>query len=151
MTVHDKLQIYENRAELYVALFDDIHHTFHLIREAIHEWLVAHDASAALRDRVDVMLALDKALCPRKGNPSVEIHQFDADAPAIIRALEAMDLPPTAAFDGSSALRVNYPGGVGTVLKDPDGGSWMRGDWSLVAEFSREMAAESVVNVVLNG
>jgi hypothetical protein len=62
-----------------------------------------------------------------------------------------MDLPPTAAFDGSSALRVNYPGGVGTVLKDPDGGSWMRGDWSLVAEFSREMAAESVVNVVLNG
>ncbi|HNN87222.1 MAG: radical SAM protein [Pseudomonadales bacterium] len=151
MTVHDKLQIYENRAELYVALFDDIHHTFHLIREAIHEWLAAHDASAALRDRVDVMLALDKALCPRKGNPSVEIHQFDADAPAIIRALEAMDLPPTAAFDGSSALRVNYPGGVGTVLKDPDGGSWMRGDWSLAAEFSREMAAESVVNVVLNG
>lgn len=149
MTVHDKLQIYENRAELYVALFDDIHHTFHLIREAIHEWLAAHDASAVLRDRVDVMLALDKALCPRKGNPSVETHQFDADAPAIIRALEAMDLPAVDDFMASSSLRVAYPGGVGTVLKDPDGGSWIRGDWSVATEVPREMAAESVVNLFL--
>ncbi|MEZ5436120.1 MAG: hypothetical protein R3E67_06180 [Pseudomonadales bacterium] len=150
MTVHDKLKIYENRAELYVALFDDIEHTFKIISSAIHEWLHAHDADAALHARVDTMLALDKALCPRKGNPSTEMHVFDADAPSIIRALEAMDLPAAGDFIGSSTLRVAYPGGVGTVLKDPDGGSWMRGDWSVATEASRMGEAEAVVNLFLS-
>ena len=149
MTVHDKLQIYENRAELYVALFDDIDNSFHIISAAIHEWLDAHDAEPALHKRVDVMLALDKALCPRKGNPSTEVHHFAADAPSIIRALEAMDLPTVDDFMANSSLRVAYPGGVGTVLKDPDGGSWIRGDWSVATEVTREMAAESVVNLFL--
>lgn len=131
LTIHDKLQIYENRAELYVALFDDIRHTFALVREAVHEWLHSHGADAELFRRVDLMLALDMALCPRKGDPSTESHHFEANAPDIIRALEAMDLPSTTDFSGHSSLLVEYPGGVGTVLKDPDGGSWMRGHWAV--------------------
>jgi hypothetical protein len=131
LTVYEKLKIYENRAELYVALFDDIEKTFAIIREAVHDWLGSHGADAELYRRVDLMLALDMALCPRKGNPSTEYHHFAADAAAIIRAMEAMDLPPAASFAGHITLKVDYPGGVGTVLKDPDGGSWMRGDWSV--------------------
>lgn len=150
MTVYEKLKIYENRAELYVALFDDIDSTFHIISAAIHEWLNVHTASAVLHDRVDVMLALDKALCPRKGNPSTETHHFSSDAPSIIRALEAMDLPPEHAFASDSALSVNYPGGVGTVLKDPDGGSWMRGDWSVATGMSRGVETESIVSVFIS-
>lgn len=132
LTVHDKLKIYENRAELYVALFDDINVTFTIISEAVHEWLNSHHADNELHRRVDLMLALDRALCPRKGNPSTEIHTFDANAEAIITSLEAMDLPAQDAFSGNSQLSVDYPGGVGTVLKDPDGGSWMRGSWTTV-------------------
>lgn len=146
LTVHEKLKIYENRAELYVALFDDINKTFAIIRDAVHDWLRSHGAEAALYHRVDLMLALDMALCPRKGNPSTEFHAFDADAEAIIRSMEAMDLPEPAAFTGSSCLRVSYPGGVGTVLKDPDGGSWMRGDW--VAALPGEQPDESVVHIL---
>ena len=132
MTVHDKLRVYENRAELYVALFDDIHHSFGLIRDAIHGWLDEHGAAAELYRRVDLMLALDRALCPRKGTPSTEIHAFDCDAAEVIRALEAMDLPAEVHLTGHTSLAVDYPGGVGTVLKDPDGGSWMRGDWRVL-------------------
>jgi hypothetical protein len=77
------------------------------------------------------------------------VHHFAADAPSIIRALEAMDLPTVDDFMANSSLRVAYPGGVGTVLKDPDGGSWIRGDWSVATEVTREMAAESVVNLFL--
>ncbi len=150
LTVHEKLKIYENRAELYVALFDDIDLSFALIREAINEWLVEHGASAALHQRVDWMLDLDKALCPRKGNPSTEIHHFSCDAPRIIQALEAMDLPPAAAFQGDSSLTVKYPGGVGTVLKDPDGGNWMRGDWSLTNETMINVMDATQVGAVLS-
>lgn len=132
MTIHDKLRVYENRAELYVALFDDLPHAFRVIREAVHDWLREHGATQELYRRVDLMLALDMALCPRKGNPSTEVHTFDGNAPAVIRALEAMDLPATEDLMGHSSLAVDYPGGVGTVLKDPDGGSWMRGDWRAV-------------------
>ncbi|MCC7516541.1 MAG: B12-binding domain-containing radical SAM protein [Pseudomonadales bacterium] len=132
MTIHDKLRVYENRAELYVALFDDLPRAFSVIREAVHGWLQEYDAVQALYHRVDLMLALDMALCPRKGNPSTEIHTFDGNASAVIRALEAMDLPAVEDLAGHSTLAVDYPGGVGTVLKDPDGGSWMRGDWRVV-------------------
>lgn len=132
LTVYDKLKIYENRAELYVALFDDINVTFTIISEAVHDWLNSHHADNELHRRVDLMLALDRALCPRKGNPSNEIHTFDANAEIIITSLEAMDLPAQDAFFGNSQLSVDYPGGVGTVLKDPDGGSWMRGSWTTV-------------------
>ncbi|MBK8288913.1 MAG: hypothetical protein IPK95_10025 [Cellvibrionales bacterium] len=92
----------------------------------------SHGAGEELYRRVDLMLALDLALCPRKGNPSVEFHQVEGDARCIIKALEAMDLPDSNAFEGFSELQVDYPGGVGTVLKDPDGGSWMRGNWTVV-------------------
>lgn len=144
LTVHDKLKIYENRAELYVALFDDIAGTFNIIRAAVHEWLHSHGADSKLYQRVDLMLALDLALCPRKGNPSVEFHQIDGDATAIIKALEAMDLPESTMFEGYSELQVEYPGGVGTVLKDPDGGSWMRGHWTVKSP----SAADDSVRVV---
>jgi tRNA A37 methylthiotransferase MiaB len=132
MTIYDKLKVYENRAELYVKLFEDIKASFAIMREAVHEWLAEHGASEDLYRRVDLMLALDLALCPRSGNPSTEIHTFACDAPAVIRSMEAMDLPSPESLTGYSELAVDYPGGVGTVLKDPDGGSWMRGDWRIV-------------------
>jgi hypothetical protein len=137
LTVYEKLKIYENRAELYVALFDDIERTFTIIREAVHGWLGSHGAEPGLYGRVDLMLALDMALCPRKGNPSSEFHQFEGNAEAIICSMEAMDLPDLSHFSGHSCLKVDYPGGVGTVLKDPDGGSWMRGNWTSVKSGER--------------
>jgi hypothetical protein len=146
LTIYEKLKIYENRAELYVALFDDIEKTFSIVREAVHEWLLSHGANDELYRRVDVMLALDMALCPRKGNPSTEVHTFNCDAVSVITSLEAMDLPSYALFTGSSALKVDYPGGVGTVLKDPDGGSWMRGNWQ-VCDTAAETARVQVVNL----
>jgi hypothetical protein len=39
-----------------------------------------------------------------------------------------MELPPDDAFaPQSTSLMIKHPGGVGEVLKDPDGGSWFRG------------------------
>lgn len=148
LTVYEKLKIYENRAELYVALFDDIEKSFSIVREAVHEWLHSHGADAELYRRVDLMLALDMALCPRKGNPSMEVHAFDCNAAGIITSLEAMDLPSKELFAGHSALKVEYPGGVGTVLKDPDGGSWMRGNWQVCDAGSVVAAAGDMVQVV---
>ncbi|HQQ62347.1 MAG TPA: radical SAM protein [Pseudomonadales bacterium] len=151
LTIYEKLKIYENRAELYVALFDDIEKSFSIVREAVHEWLLSHGANDGLFRRVDLMLALDMALCPRKGNPSTEVHTFDCDAAGIITSLEAMDLPSEGLFAGHSVLKVDYPGGVGTVLKDPDGGSWMRGNWQVCDQdvaVHPAVAKAQVVNLV---
>ena len=124
----DRMQVYESRDDLYLAMLADREAAFAIIRDVLDRWLTDHAAVAPLRAQVFAALALDEAFCPRPG-PSHDLRaRFAFDAGRAALHLERMELPPAAAFERDEVmLRIHHPGGVGVVLSTPDGGRWMRG------------------------
>jgi hypothetical protein len=80
--------------------------------------------------RVEATLSLDEAFCPRVGKARAIKRSFDFDAALVEHHLMRMELPPDSAFEkrGFVELEIDHPACVGEVLKDPDGGSWMKGN-----------------------
>ncbi len=122
------LLAYEQRAENYLRFVAERERVFEVIGEVLASELAAAGA-ADLAEPVLRTLALDEALCPRTGAPADIVRQFDFAAGRVIQALTAMDLPEPTALSGGAgvALTFDHPGRVGEVLRDPDGGEWMRG------------------------
>ena len=80
------------------------------------------------------VMALDQALCPRAGSEVRETLRPGFDMAAVFQALSTMEIPVPAAFASSDQrLRLHHPGGVGDILTDADGGSWLRGNISTLA------------------
>ena len=68
-------------------------------------------------------------MCPRTGSEQIATAELDLDAQAVFDALAAMDLPDASAFETvSREWLARHPGGVGEILFDPDGGSWLKGE-----------------------
>lgn len=124
----DRMAVYERRAEMYLVMLRNLAETFEAIRAALVDWLELHAATPDLRARVLKVLALDEAFCPRVG-PSHQItRRFDFTADQVEYYLGRMELPPESAFAAAAtAFDIHHPAHVGEVLKNPDGGSWMRG------------------------
>jgi tRNA A37 methylthiotransferase MiaB len=124
----DRMQIYERRAELYLIMLARPDEMFAVVRRAVSAWLDLHTADAALRDWVEKTLDLDEAFCPRVG-PSHQItRRFAFAADRVEHHLGRMELPPPSAFAPAEVVvDIEHPAHVGEVLKNPDGGSWMRG------------------------
>lgn len=124
----DRMVSYENRDQLYLTLLKQFEACYEVIETAIFEWLKEYKACPELIEQVSKVLQLDQVFCPRYGEKSLIKRHFDFDLSAIVKALEAMELPTSNDFhDNPGQHRIEVPGGVGTFLKDPDGGSWMRG------------------------
>ena len=87
--------------------------------------------------------------CPRVG-PSHDISRsFDFTADRVDYYLGRMELPPESAFAPAEvALDIHHPAHVGEVLKNPDGGSWMKGQ---VRATRREGQAEVEPQVAAAG
>jgi radical SAM superfamily enzyme YgiQ (UPF0313 family) len=127
ISADDALSVYEYRADLYLHLFDDVERLYDCIRRTCVEWLGNHGA-ADLVAPVMQLLQLDMAFAPRTGEKQWNTYDFAFNAREASRALEAMELPPDDAFTPSQCtMTIMTPGGVGTFLKDPDGGHWLRG------------------------
>ncbi len=126
--VTDRVTAYERRAEHYVAFVAEIDRTYAVIERVIREWLIAHDA-VELTDPVLDVLAIDRALCPRTGQPVTLDSSFDFAARGVANALGRMDLPAERdlARGRGYRLQIRHPARVGEVLLDPDGAEWMRG------------------------
>jgi hypothetical protein len=124
----ERMDVYARRAELYLVMLARLPETFAVIEAAVRDWLELHGASSELRARARQVLALDEAFCPRVG-PSHQItRRFEFAADEVERALGRMELPLASAFaEGLVVLDIHHPAHVGEVLKNPDGGSWMRG------------------------
>ena len=124
----DRMQVYERRADLYLVMLARPQEMFAVVRRALTGWLDLHAADAALRDWVEKTLDLDEAFCPRVG-PSHQItRHFAFAADRVEHHLGRMELPPASAFaPGQVVVEIRHPAHVGEVLKNPDGGSWMRG------------------------
>ena len=125
----NRMQVYEARNSLYLAALASPALSHRIIEEVLREWLQQHDASPELLDQATKILALDQALCPRAGGESSESMLFDFDAATTVKKLSAMELPEGESLDAQSQkLWIRHPGGVGEILHDADGGSWLRGE-----------------------
>jgi tRNA A37 methylthiotransferase MiaB len=124
----NRMEIYERRAELYLLMLARPDELFAVVRRAVMAWLDQHAASGALRDQAEKVLELDEAFCPRVG-PSHQItRRFAFAADRVEYHLGRMELPPAVAFAPAQVVvDIQHPAHVGEVLKNPDGGSWMRG------------------------
>lgn len=126
--VSDRMMAYERRSEIYLRLLAEPERTYPVIARVFGQWLREHGATE-LAPRIERVLALDRALCPRSGKAHSAKHEFDFDAAEALTVLERMEHPADALIDTAPSveLEIAYPGGVGEVLHDPDGGSWVRG------------------------
>jgi hypothetical protein len=125
----DRMQIYEARSALYLEALATRERLFAAVEAVVLNWLTTHDSPAETLEQVGRTLALDAALCPRTGPASREIFKPGFDALGVVRALNAMEMPDRGCFDSDAGqLHLVHPGGVGDILTDPDGGSWLKGE-----------------------
>ena len=128
LDLQDRMCVYENRDQLYLAALREPARLYRALDVTLTSWLFEHGADHALVEKARAVLAIDAAFCPRVGAPLSIDRSFEFDAKRVAYHLNRMELPVDAAFAAqASTLRIAHPGGVGDVLKDPDGGSWFRG------------------------
>jgi hypothetical protein len=136
------MAVYERRAELYLVMLERLERTFAVIRDAVLDWVSAHGGDAALRSQMAKVLELDQTFCPRVGQAHQLTASFSFPADRVEHHLGRMELPPESAFSGAPvSLLVHHPAHVGEVLKNPDGGSWMRGQVKQVLSDAAQPAA----------
>lgn len=124
----DRMLVYENRDQLYITALHAQDRLYETLGRTVTDWLERHGAAAEVITEVRCVLELDRAFCPRPGAAHTFEPRFGFDAQRIAYHLNRMELPAPDAFAPRNvALAVRHPGGVGEVLKDPDGGSWFRG------------------------
>lgn len=124
----DRMQVYEERARIYLAVLADPERSYRVMHDTVMDWLARHQA-AALMPAVARLLLLDSLFCPRYGARQQFSRPVDFDARAVLDALRGMNRPAAALLAGGhhELLTIESPGGVGEVLKNPDGGSWLKG------------------------
>ncbi len=126
-----RMGIYETRNQLYLHALSQPQRCFQYIRDAVNQWLTEHGASDKLHQQVSALLELDASLCPRTGVETLEHKMLSFDAIALEASLATMELPDDACFNsGHYAVEIHQPGGVGEILLDADGGSWIKGKLS---------------------
>ena len=128
----DALSVYEHRNRIFTESLRDPQRLYRCLQTVIGDY-VAQQASDGqeipLRARLSMVLELDQALSPRWGSAQERDITFSFDARSCKQALDDMGSPDDACFRaGMQTLRVRTPGGVGDILKEPDGGAWLRGN-----------------------
>jgi hypothetical protein len=124
----DRMLVYEQRDQLYITALHARARLYDVLSRTVIEWLEQHGASAEVVAQTRCVLELDAALCPRPGAAHTFEPRFAFNAERVEYHLNRMELPEPDAFSPRTlTLSVRHPGGVGEVLKDPDGGSWFRG------------------------
>ena len=130
----DRMSLYENRNAIYLAALADREQLYRVLAQVLADHCQRHHGDVAMALQV---LALDAALCPRSGGEQDLVASFSYRADRVWSALSAMDLPAPAELAAAGCtLKIHHPGGVGDILRDADGGSWLRGVILEVAEES---------------
>ena len=134
----NRMAIYEERNLVYLtalAQLDTLYDTISAVISKVHEQQ-GLDPAEALN-----ILKLDQSLCPRVGEEHMLRERFDFDVLTAQRSLAAMELPVYDEFiEKPVQLTIKHPGGVGDILHDADGGSWLRGS---ILENDKEVTAPS--------
>ncbi len=124
-----RMDIYENRDLLYVAIMQQQSRTYRTIKQTLETWFKQHNTHKDIVRSALEALSLDQALSPRVGNKSTTNFSFMFHASRVLQQLQMMQEPKITDFKPQGeVLTITHPGGVGDVLRDPDGGSWMKGE-----------------------
>src|SRR5690606_6735580 len=124
----DRMAAYESRADLYIDLLSNRERAYRVIRAATAKWFV--DAGRGdLVGQAMKLLELDEALCPRVGPTRTIRRRFSYPAHLVAERLGGMNPvdEELLAREEPVELEIHHPARVGEVLRDPDGGLWMRG------------------------
>lgn len=123
----DRMALYEAREELYIIVLQSHERAFRRLRASAAAFFSEYGVGPRHVAEALAILELDAACCPRAHKFELTA-EFDFDARLVWERLTRMELPPNAAFaSGALSLRIEHPGGAGSVLTDPDGGSWFQG------------------------
>ena len=127
----NRLEIYENRSALYLTMLAHFDECYDLIRHHVEQWLRQENLSDQALEHTMNVLSLDQAISPKTGESRQQWYEFNFDAETAKQKLDAMELPEWRQTIGSDRLPqrllIESPGGVGEILQDPDGGSWLKG------------------------
>ena len=131
----DKMGVYEFREELFVTSFTYPERTYQCVQRVALQWIEDHMdnnvQAAKLKHRVTQLLELDQAFAPHTGATRDITAHFNFDADKVMDTLEGMDLPAAALFaERPTEIGIHIPGGVGDIIKDPDGGVWIHAERS---------------------
>jgi len=128
LDLQDRMSVYENRDRLYTTALAQPAALYRTLEATLTEWLSRHGADDAFIERARAVLSIDAAFCPRVGRGHSVERTFAFAADRVAFHLNRMELPHEESFaPARTTVRISHPGGVGEVLKDPDGGSWFRG------------------------
>ncbi|MFT6051273.1 MAG: hypothetical protein ACI9B9_000913 [Halioglobus sp.] len=127
--LNDRMAVYEARNQIYLAALSDPLRLYETLHQVVQD---SHIAAGINPGPALQILALDQALCPREGSEQTLQCEFNFDAESSFEALSSMEHPAPTDADHSPiinswALTIKHPGGVGDILLDADGGSWLRG------------------------
>ena len=122
----DRLAVYEARAEVYLGLLLVPGSLQRILASEICSW-IAERARSELMPVLERLLQLDGWIRPRYGEAREFEVQPDFDLEAVCADLDAMRSPRAECFDGRlRCVRLRSPGGLGVVLRSPDGGHWLQ-------------------------
>jgi radical SAM superfamily enzyme YgiQ (UPF0313 family) len=122
----NRMQVYEERAQAYLTILKDRERCYDIIHDTIMAWLEQHHARQ-LMPQITRTIVLDSLFCPRYGSRQQFEYTVDFDARAVLSSLRNMNLPDDLLFESApQTLHLQSPGGVGDVLKNPDGGNWLK-------------------------
>lgn len=134
----DRMAIYEDRNLVYLAALAQLDTLYDTISGAISQ---AHEQQGLDPTEALNILQLDRSFCPRVGSEHILREQFDFDVLTANVALAAMELPVyNESIVKPVRLTIKHPGGVGDILHDADGGSWLRGN---IVESDQKVATPS--------
>jgi len=131
--LNDRMSVYEGRNSIYLQALARPEELYQILFDTVekHHRDRGADPTPALQS-----LALDRALCPRRGGEQTLHCEFNFDAVSSFKALSSMEQPnypeKSTAVNGKHngsnwQLTIEHPGGVGEILFVADGGSWLQG------------------------
>ncbi|MFK8048517.1 MAG: radical SAM protein [Halioglobus sp.] len=125
INLSSRMAIYEDRNQVYLLALKELDQLYQVVSEVLlkHFQISGADPTVVLQ-----ILSLDKALCPRTGSEHLLEQNFEFNAQAAHDALSTMEVPQfNPEYHQKCSVQIQHPGGVGEILHDADGGSWLRG------------------------
>ncbi|MBD2859158.1 B12-binding domain-containing radical SAM protein [Spongiibacter sp. KMU-158] len=147
------LSVYENRAALFLEILKKPDSLYDLLfAEMQHLQQSYSEFSQDLLGKIEKLMTLDKALAPRWGERQTQKIDFDFNAAALKYALDRLELPSEEHFtETQQQLEIITPGGVGSILHDPDGGAWLRGEIQTQEEQSQLVQNQNIAVIEITG
>ncbi|CAA0089747.1 Hopanoid C-2 methylase [Zhongshania aliphaticivorans] len=143
INLQDRMTVYEHRATLFTTILQEPERLYSHLEQGVLNHLKRTN-NRQLITATKQILAIDHALSPRCGEASEINYEFSFDAISCKTALDCLSIPSSDDLKTSNrqTVAVKCPGGLGTILKDPDGGAWLRG------EFQHQIAEVQTVRII---